>query len=193
MRSYRFIVIVLSWLFNRIGCVLTNRSDNCRIACRVTFTTSILSLTFFLVTNLNVGEMILVVPIDCPCDAVSGNRQSSLLLTLRNTTLVSIDELVLGGIVGILRVMERITANLNLATIHNDFLAIFSLGIAAPLFRLLSLCWFLWVLFLGIKNTSWGEYPELKRILRDSIHRSLSEFPPWNTLSDCWSVQIIET
>jgi hypothetical protein len=50
--------------------------------------------------------MILIITIDSSCDPVSSACSSDLWLTLRDTTFVSIDQLVLGSIVRVIRVME---------------------------------------------------------------------------------------
>ncbi len=90
--------------------------------------------------------MILIIAIDSSCD--------SIWLALRNTSLVSINELVLSCIMRVLWIMEGVATNLYLTTINvNYFLTIFTVRGSSPLFRFLSL-WFLRIPLLTFKNAS---------------------------------------
>lgn len=149
LRPYWFVVIILSGLFDRIGGVLTDRSDDCRVTGGRTLTTRFLSLDLsrLLVADLDIGEMILIIAINSSCD--------SIWLALGNTSLIRINKLVLCGIMRVFWIMERVAANLYLTTIYGYyFLGIFTVRGPPPLFRLLSL-WFLGKSLLIFKNASW--------------------------------------
>lgn len=192
VRPDRLIIVVLGRLFYRISCVFADRSNNSGVAGGVALTTSgILAFALFLVTDLNVCEMILIITVDRSSDAIPSHTGCKrLLLSLRDATLISINELVLGCVMRI--VVEGIATDLDFSSINIDLLAFLSMRSAAPFLGLLSFGLLLHRLLI-FKDTSARENAQLKGILHDTIHRSFGKFPTRYALSDSGCVEVIET
>lgn len=67
-----------------------------------------------LVTDLNVGKLILIITVNCASNAISRD-------TLRDASLISIDQLILGSFMLFL-LMERVASDFYLATINIDLI-----------------------------------------------------------------------
>jgi len=184
LRSYRFIIVILGSLFDRISRIFSNRSDNSWVSSSGTITTSSLSLdlSWLLIADFDIGKMILVISVNSSCD--------SIWLTLRNAPFISINKLVLSGIMRIFWVIERVTANLNFTAIDINLLSVLTTRVSPSLFRLLSL-WLLREAILVFKNTSWREDSKLEWILNSISHRSFSKFPTRYSFSYSWSIKVI--
>lgn len=167
LRSNRFIIVILGSLFDRISRIFSNRSDNSWVSSSGTITTSPLSLdlSWLLIADFDIGKMILVISVNSSCD--------SIWLSLRNAPFISINKLVLSGIMRILWIIERVAANLNFTAININFLGILTTRVSSPLFRFLSLR-LLREAILVFKNASRREDTKLEWILHSISHRSFS-------------------